>query len=320
MEIVVYCPFTHYLGVEALWEKALGDRYPVSRRVLAPRIAGRSTLEWGDGLVALDGERVVGFGVLEIDRAALLPANHAGLPIIVIDPAYQRRGIGSAILRRLEDRALALGCRQMIPGGLAWRFWSGVPEDLPGAKAFLEARGYELMHSVVDLVTPLEDYQEQARYREKLEAAGAAVVSAAVADLSAMLDFQGREFPNWLPTMLTMVEAGDLENVLLVKHGSEIVGSILTYTPQSRFRAANLVWERLLGEAMGGYGAVGIAAAWRGRGLGAAMCQAAALHVKRRGGTCALIDWTNLTDFYGKVGAKVWRKFWRGKKALRARA
>ena len=65
-----------------------------------------------------------------------------------------------------------------------------------------------------------------------------------------------------------------------------------------------------------GPGAVGIAAAWRGKRLGAAMCQAAALHVQSRGGTCCYIDWTGIGPFYEKVGAKVCGRFFGATKTL----
>ena len=54
---------------------------------------------------------------------------------------------------------------------------------------------------------------------------------------------------------------------------------------------------------------MGIAKQYRGRGLGAAMCEQAAVHVERTGADVCFIDWTGLADFYCKLGAEVWRGF-----------
>lgn len=302
----------HFDAAHRLWDRAFGPAYPISERALALRLCRRLTLEPGDGIVALRGGDVVGFGIVEVERRAdgVPPVGH--LLALAVDPAHRGAGIGAALLAALERRLRKAGCRQAIPAGSLHRFWSGVPDDLPGARAFLEVRGYDLSQQVVDLVVPLASFRRRARYAALMRAERVEAVPAAPADTAAMVAFQLREFPGWHPIMAAMIAAGDASNVLLMKRGAEIVGTIMTYTPGSRWRSPNLTWDRLLGADMGGYGAVGIARAWRGRGLGAAMCQEAACHVKSRGGSCCLIDWTHLVDFYARVGASVWRTFRRG--------
>lgn len=62
MQIITYQPLIHYPQVADLWHSVLGETYSVSERVLFPRIFGRNTLELGDGLVAIEGKRVVEIG------------------------------------------------------------------------------------------------------------------------------------------------------------------------------------------------------------------------------------------------------------------
>ena len=316
MRVVEFSPFDHFRAVAALWDRSLGATYPISERALAQRLFGRVTYEPGDVQIVEEDGRVIGLGMVEIERRCNDPVAGGYLQAIAVDPAFQRRGIGRLLLQSIERRLREAGCLHVgVAGGLS-RFWSGVPDDLPAARPFFAAHGYDVTRRVLDLLVPLDHYEIRHRYEDAMESAGVTAAPAAEADIAALIEFESREFPGWCPSMIAMFHAGDAGNVLMLRRESEIVGTIQTFTPRSRWRGPNVVWDRILGATMGGYGAVGIARAWRGRRLGAAMCQAAALHVRANGGTCCLIDWTGLTDFYAKTGARVWRAFWRGGKAL----
>jgi len=311
MQIITYDPLLHYRQVAALWESALGDTYAVSERVLFPRIMGRNTLMPGDGLVAMESERIIGFGLLEIDRAPICPGRPESVQALLIDPEYQRRGIGSLLLANLEDRLRGLGVTNVIAGGGPWRFWTGIPEDLPAAAAFFTKHGYAANYEAIDMCGPLADFRLPDQATEYLAAAGAEVASCTLDEVGAVYDLLTREQPGWRGSFLALVTAGDVANVLLVKRGAEIIGCIQTYPRHARLRGANVVWERRYGGNMGGFGAVLIAKAWRGRGLGVAMIQAAAQYVKDSGASCCYIDWTgrSLAPFYGKVGAQICKVF-----------
>ncbi|MHB0937192.1 MAG: GNAT family N-acetyltransferase [Armatimonadota bacterium] len=318
MQIITYQPLLHYSQVAALWECVLGETYPVSERVLFPRIVGRNTLEPGDGLVVLDGDHLVGFGLLEIDRGPICPGRPESVQALLVDPDWQRQGIGSKLLNRLEGRLRALGVTNVIAGGGPWRFWTGVPEDLPAAAAFFAKHGYTANYEAIDLCGPLAEYTMPDEAKACLAAAGAEVAGCTPDDVGPAYDFLTREQPGWRGSFLAMVTAGDMANMLLVKHGAEIVGCIQTYPRHSRYRGANVVWERLYSPDLGGFGAVLIAKDWRGQGLGVAMIQAAAQYVKDSGASHCYIDWTSraLAPFYGKVGTEICKVFTMYGKAL----
>jgi len=308
-EIRDYRPLDDARTVFDLWERALGGTYPVSERVFATRAVSNVEFEPGDGVIAVDGPRTVGFALAEIGRHAGGVRENASVAAILVDPCCQRQGIGTQLLAALEERIRAAGVTSVRAGGGFQRFWTAVPEDLPAARAFLETRGYAVVRRTPDMIIQLGSYTIEPRYRDRMPDAGVRVVNCSPDLLSALFRFQQREFPGWSPNMLALLDAGDMDNILLATHGDEVIGSITAFTPGSRFRGANLVWERIFGDRLGGYGAVGIAAAWRGRGLGAAMSQAAAVHVQSRGAEVCHIDWVGPAEFYGKLGAAVWRWF-----------
>jgi len=309
MEIASFDPRAHYDAVASLWERALGDRYPVTDRVLLPRVWTRPSFEEGDGLVALEGGRVAGFGILERGRPVFNPGGECTIQALLVDPAAQRSGIGRALLARLEDRMRQQGIREAAVSRGLYRFWTGVPDDLPAARAFFESQGYRRNHEAIDMFAPLEGFEADERDRRCLEQQSAEVASATEADFGRVYDLLTREAPGWRGSLVAMAASGDLGNVLVIRRRGEVIGQVQTFTPRSRFRAANLVWERLCGADVGGFGAVLVAQKWRGRGLGVALIRAAASHVKRCGGTGCFIDWTShaLAPFYARIGASVWK-------------
>lgn len=311
-EFRIYDPLRDYAGIAELWRDTLGSAYPVTHRVLWPRIVGRHTLESGDGWVACQGKRLVGFGLAELDRAVLTGGIQASVQAILVAPEGQRQGIGTALLDRIEKRARAAGVDLIRPGSSCWRFWTGIPEDLPGARAFFRRHGYQDDYAAVDLFGDLTPDTPDDRAGSVLENLGIEAESLTDLNLGAVYDFLSREQPSWRRSMLMMVEAGDLKNVLVFRKGTEWVGSIQTYTPASRYRGANVVWEGRYRPGLGGFGAVLIAKAWRGKGLGAALCQAAARHIRQAGATGCYIDWTNRTlsdKLYSKVGTSICTTF-----------
>lgn len=310
MRFVPFDPLKHYAGVVALWEKAMGTNYPVTDRVLRPRIWTRSSYEPGDGVVVLEGKRLAGFGIAELDRAALCHGNGAAsIQAIVVHPSCQRRGIGRRILGRLEERLGAQGVNKLTVSMSLWRFWSGIHDDLPAARAFFERHDYKRNYDAIDMYGSLAHFKPGPRHRRTLERSGVTIRPSAAADLAGIYALLTREAAGWRDSLIKMAAYGDIGNILAVLRGEEYIGCIQTFTPQSRFRSANLVWERLLGKNLGGMGAVLIAKAWRGKGLGVCMIEAAAQHLKDHGASGCFVDWTsrNLAPFYGKVGTTIWR-------------
>jgi len=39
-------------------------------------------------------------------------------------------------------------------------------------------------------------------------------------------------------------------------------------------------------------------------------------HNKQRGVVDMVIDWTDLVGFYGRIGFKIWKRYWQGSKTL----
>ena len=64
---------------------------------------------------------------------------NGALGLLCVLPAYQRRGVGSDLLRQAEDKARQAGAEKMTVGGRDSRLFPGMPEK---ARGFFEKHGY----------------------------------------------------------------------------------------------------------------------------------------------------------------------------------
>jgi len=110
---------------------AAAPRFPMTPRLLAERNAARDPALKGAELVAEVAGAVVAVGSAE-QQGSGEHADAFRLNLRVAE-AWQRRGVGRALLGRLEQEALALGGR-VLKGN--------VRQDVPGAVALAERGGY----------------------------------------------------------------------------------------------------------------------------------------------------------------------------------
>lgn len=321
---VLIRPYNPNLDARALlplWQAALGATWPMRDDLLRRLLTDHRFYRAGDHLVAVAGERLVGFAGTQVDRGAKeAEKGNGGISVVLVHPEWQRRGIGA----RLHAAALAHLRREGVAnarlgGGGAYRFWPGIPADLPGAYAFFSACGWPLEpeQRSRDLVRDLSDFHVPPAMRARLAQEKVTVCPARQYEVEDVLAFEWEHFPGWAPGFVYMAELGDFQNMLVAfDQGQGIVGTLMLHTPSSRWLTANVTWQTLLGDSLGGISAVGVAESERGRGIGIGMVAVGSAVLRERGvGNCH-IDWTNIVDFYGKLGYRVWREYWMSTRTL----
>lgn len=280
----------------SLWQRAL-PTWPIPRdRLLAATKAGH--------VVKVNG-RLLG-------AVAVQPA---GIAYIAVDPQMRDRGIGST----LHDAAIASlaeqgTARPVLGWGGRPHIWPGIPRDLPGAERFFARRGWAMRHVSADLVQDLATYT---RPREALERASAAGVTFALCrpgDAAAVVAYEGRAHPNWVPFFSERL-ASDPGSILLGRDGSgSIVAALLMEIPP-RYTC---FWSTLLGEDAAEIGCVGVAAHRNGEGIGTALMVLATEHVRDVGARVAYLSWTVRWSFYARVGYRAWREYQQAERPLSA--
>jgi predicted N-acetyltransferase YhbS len=90
---------------------------------------------------------------------------------------------------------------------------------------------------------------------------------------------------------------------------SKVVGFALIQNKAHRAPIGGAVWRNSLGSEWGALGPIGVAAEYRGIGLGHGTLGKALEHLKGLGVRRCIIDWTTLKDFYGRHGFEVTRNY-----------
>ena len=309
-----YNPNLDTAALLSLWQAALGATWPMREDILGGMLTDHRSYRPGDHFVAVAGERIVGFVGTQVDRSeADAQERSGGISVVLVHPDWRRRGIGTGLheaalaqLRREGVHNLRLG------GGGAYRFWPGIPTDLPEAYKFFAACGWPLEpgKQSCDLVRDLSGFQLPPAMAARLAQENVTVRPARRDEVDDVLAFEFEHFPGWAGAFVYAAELGDFQNMLLAIDPQQgLVGTLMLHTPSSQWLAANIAWKTLLGDSLGGISAVGVAASERGRGIGIGMVAVGSEVLRERGvGNCH-IDWTNIVDFYGKLGYRVWRKY-----------
>ena len=266
-----------------LWPAAMPPSWPVLP-------AGIGQL--GEGLVAEAGPVPVGF-------AALDPAG--SIPLMLVEPGYQRRGIGTGLLEAAlqQVRAGPVGSVTAGSGGAAY-IWPGVPRDLRTAVAFFAARGWRHTHDTLDLVADLAGYQPPPGAGEGAARAGVGLAQASAGDLAQVVAFEAATFPSWVRWF-----SAAQEGILIARdRAGNIAGTLLLDGP-----GADTVFGPMLGPAAGTIGCVGVAPPLHGRGIGTALVTRASQILAQAGTRACHIGWTTRETFYRRAGYQPWRRY-----------
>jgi beta-N-acetylhexosaminidase len=303
-----YDASTDAASVFALWQSTVGREWPLDfylfQQVLsAPR---------SQHFVVEENGQVIGFAGTQRSYSWGREAGH--LLALLVAASWQRRGLGSALYEVAIRYLRESGTQLLQLGGHSPRFWCGVPSNLASTLDFFKARGWESFALVYDLTQDLRRYTSPPEIYLRMAEQQITLEPACEQDMAEVLAFEEREYPNWLVFYEDMNRLGDYQDVLVARDqskGDQIVGTLSMRTMQSHPQRPELLWPALLGEDAGTMGAVGVAFAEQGRGIGLAMCARASELLKQRGvGTCC-IDWVEeeTTKFYGKLGYTRWRAY-----------
>jgi GNAT superfamily N-acetyltransferase len=275
--------------VERLWEAALGAVWPL--------LPGALDLV-REGLVAergVGGERVGrGVGVVALDPAG-------SIPLLLVDPACQRQGIGTWLLEAGMARLGELGAATVgLGSGGDDYIWPGVPDDLPGAVGFFEARGWAFDHTVIDLVADLRGYRAPAGVADRAGRAGVSIGVMAGPERPEVMAFEAATFPEWV----VWFERLDSSVLVARDRAGAIVGTLLFRGPLGA-----TIYEPLLGPEAGTIGCVGVAPPAQGAGVGSAMVARASELLRDAGTRACHIGWTRREQFYTRLGYTPWRRY-----------
>ncbi len=309
----------HVPGLLALWSRRWGDRFPLDLALWRQNTDGDPRHFRTERCWAIEQDEAI-TGCLALKVPDTPPAwsgqdpRQAWIGFLVVEPGRERE-----LAAPLVDHALswlrAGGFERVAYGGDPSHFFPGAPEEDTALGQALEAAGFRPGNVVHDLFGDLRDYRVPDHVDHTLRREDATFGACDPSDTPALLGFLDTHFPGrWAYETRQRLEIEPTPaDILLLKRGVEVIGFCHAYHRGSRRIGPSIYWHRAIGDHYGGLGPMGIAPAFRGRGLGLALLARAVEHLRGLGVERAVIDWTTLLDFYGRLEFQVWRTYrsWR---------
>ncbi|TNJ61366.1 GNAT family N-acetyltransferase [Paenibacillus hemerocallicola] len=306
----------------ALWNREWAEAYPIRERLLRQNVFGDRNLLKAGSWMAVDPttDRLLGFIAAKAwqdgESGMSFPQDTGWIQMLIVDREARGQGIGGQLLARAESALRESGVRSVVLGNdFHRRLFPGIPAENPDSRRWLEKRGYAGSELTYDL---LNEYGE-ADVVEMPRADGVTFRLARPDDREELLVFMKRCFPGrWEYQTRQYWELGGTgrEFVVLERHGGEIIGFCRLNDAQSPLLAQNIYWAPLFAEELGGIGPLGIDERFRGQRYGLSIVQAAVAVLRERGIGRIVIDTTPYLDFYGKLGYRAWKSYWRLQREL----
>lgn len=259
--------------------------------------------------LAFDGERLVGC-VYAVRRLLPMTGNdlepdNGWIPFFFVDSAYERQGIGSALLREAEAFLREAGRKQLFFSAYAPNYIvPGIDAAAyPKGDAFLRRNGFSTRYTAVAMDRSLVGYivpEEVRELKRQRIAEGYRFPTASDANLVDLLRFAGERFnPDWARAIREGLLSGQpIDRIKLAVHGDAIVGFCLNGAYEG-------VPER--------FGPFGVDPARRGLGLGKILLHEALASMRAQSLHGAWFLWTGEQSpaghLYKQAGFRITRSF-----------
>lgn len=312
-------------AVPELWNSAWQsvtqghNPYPLSAALWGERLESRhhdQELLWG-GFVA---DELVAVAYGKLPKSDWQTPGVGWLALLAVEPEVQGRRLGTRLAAHLLRALAERGATVVKFGGEADHLLPGPPqESAPAVWRLLRRFGAKFgpaEHDLhLDLRPELPPAPLPAGWRLRTDDPAGAV--AYVTDT-----FPGR----WSEELADYVASGatamTLERVAEsgTSGSAEVKGFCAVFPGGELVTSPGLIWAPSLRSelaanggqvSLAGIGPLGISQEVRGANLGLALVRGAADYARRRGATDLIINWTTLTGFYGRLGARLWRTFQR---------
>jgi len=296
IQIRSYEPSTDRTAAFRLWEATLGDTWPLFPEGFYATIDPQAEYHQ---VAEVDGQ-LLGFIALSRDGQ-----EKGSIFSIFVYSDCQRASVERRLLEAAAEHLGNLGVRTLRFGGGRSYFWPGVPTDQLQVIELLKRYGWQAGGQISDMVGELATSHVPEEIIARIANSGAHLRLATAQDGPAILAFEEQHFPQWLPTAARAVGQEDFANMLLAELDGRIVGANFLTSPGG----PDFLWRRMLGEDSAAYGAIGVSEAVRGRYIGYALAVRAAEILRERGAKRIFLGWVFSTEWYGRLGFRVWKTY-----------
>jgi mycothiol synthase len=220
--------------------------------------------------------------------------------LIAVDPAERRRGVGRALMARIEGALAGLGARNVVlAGNPPYYAWPGIDVRYTPAICAAMAFGFEPDQPAWNMTAELAHLRPTGEAEKRLAEQGVTVRRATLDDVPALAGFAEHTFGSEWAGEVTDSVGRDRAGCHLADRDGQILG----------FAA--------YGSRPNWFGPMGTAPAAQGLGIGSVLLRRCLADQKAAGLSRVQIGWVGPLPFYSTVvGARVERVFFPYRKQL----
>lgn len=311
MQLRMFLP-TDIKALAQLWAADMGPEWPLSPQVAEQRIFCPRHFVSSDACIAMEGGLPVGVCVIRSIREPLCadgmqPEKGCIHLLVGTDTAAKRQ-----LLDWGMDELISRGAKNISFGTDPFHLFPGIPEAHNDLQELLKTRRFKIEGAAWDMHCDIRNYTLPERVTAMLEARKDVSISPVQPhELEAMLEFFDREFGGrWKYEAMCRLQAeGNGDGILVARVGERIEGFCQIFNAQAKMVGSSQLWAGIHRNSFGGLGAIGCSRSVRGQGIGLALLCLGVEMLRQQGITEMCIDWTNLLDFYGKIGFKPWKRY-----------
>jgi GNAT superfamily N-acetyltransferase len=302
-------------ALPALWNRRWGALFPLDDRLWEQNTIGDPLHFRADGCaVAMQNKQLTGFVGIKMPPST--PAWSGQSPttgwisVLLMEPGNEK-ALAPRLIRHAVQQLQNAGMQKINYGSDPAHFFPGVPDTDETLLKQLTSFGFQPAGTAYDLFRELNDYILPERALEALQASELQIKPCSTPLVPALISFLEETFPGrWLyDTQRRLQVEPDASDILILTDNHVVYGFVHVYHRGSRMIGPNVYWRGVMGHAYGGLGPIGVAQSVRKQGLGFALLCYAVQHLKNLGVRSMAIDWTDLVDFYGKIGFTPWRTY-----------
>lgn len=317
-----YDPVKDLSALLALWNRRWGAFFPLDDRLWKQNTTG-DPLHFRPELCAVSVRNNQMTGYVGIKTPPATPAwqgqsPHTGwINVLLLEPG-EEQSIAPLLLGHAVQQLRDAGMQAVNYGSDPAHFFPGVPDTDTTLIEQLTTSGFRTEGEAYDLFRDIRDYTLPEKAVDALRASELQIKPCNNALVPALISFLEETFPGrWFyDTQRRLQVEPDASDILILTDGYNVFGFVHVYHRGSRVIGPNIYWREAMGDAYGGLGPIGVAQSVRKQGLGFALLCYAVQHLKDLGVRPMAIDWTDLVDFYGKIGFTPWRTYWHANMSL----
>lgn len=310
MKIIELINYNKLDNLYKLWNKLYGKIYPITEELFKRNLSNAS-LE-NSYVVLNEVENLVAFIICKFwDDEFNIPNydESCWISLFCVDTKYRNRGIGSKLLKLVEEAALKKGKKKLYLGKDYNNYFPGLPVDLKSSGSWFCKRNFTKTYDTYDLIKVINCQNE-----EKLPIKNKGIIfrMATINDKNALVDFVHRNWPGrWEKEVKDYFEMGGTgEEYALAVDDNTICAFAKMGLPTTKTSliSYSLTWKKRFNK-LGGIGPLGVDISYRKRYLGYDIVAFANNVLIDNDVTDIIIDWTGLLDFYHNMGFEVFKSY-----------